>query len=87
MIYDGKYSVTLGPDCNKLSYLDWCFLPTFICFTVASIAILYLVFSNSQSIVVKLSGILICGGELLSYLLMAISDPGIAKEEDDDINL
>jgi len=26
-----------------------------------------------------MSGILVCGGELLSYLLMAISNPGIAK--------
>ena len=52
-----------------------------------SVAIMYLVFSQSSSIVVKLSGILICGGELLSYLLMATSNPGIALEEDDDINL
>ena len=69
------------------SNLDWCFLPTYICFTVASIAILYLVFSNSQSIVVKLCGIFICGGELISYLLMATSNPGIANDQDDEISL
>ena len=80
VLYDGKFSITLGPDCTLFYNIDWCFIPTFICFTVASIAILYLVFSNSQSIIVKLSGLLICGGEVVSYLLMAISNPGIALE-------
>jgi len=44
-----------------------------------SFGVLFLVFTYSQSIIVKLSGLLVCGGELLSYLLMATSNPGIAK--------
>jgi hypothetical protein len=79
VIYDGNFSITLGPDCIYPLILDWCFIPTFICFSLLSFGVLFLVFIYSQSIIVKLSGLLVCGGELLSYLLMATSNPGIAK--------
>lgn len=51
------------------------------------ISVLVLIFTKTESWIVKASGVLVCGGELISYLLMATSNPGIAMEKEDDFNL
>lgn len=62
------------------SKLDWCFIPAFICFAIAGLGVLYIVMKSTDSLIVRLAGIVVCGGELLAYAMVALSNPGIAQD-------
>jgi hypothetical protein len=60
--------------------VDLCFLPTFIVFCVVSYFLTSLVFSTTENIYFRITTIFITFGHHLSYLLVAITDPGIITE-------
>ena len=81
VLYDQGCLITLGPDCNKNKYIDWCFLPTFIVFSVISFLMIKLVLTNNDNIYFQASTVFICGGMCLSYLAVATSNPGIVTDD------
>lgn len=72
--------ITIGPDCKAPPYTDLCFLPTFIAFCTVSYFLTALVFSTTDNIYFRITTVFICVGHPLSYLLVAISNPGIVTE-------
>jgi hypothetical protein len=60
--------------------IDWCFLPTFLAFSIVSYFLIQLVYATTSNLFFRLVTTIICIGEPLSYLLVALSNPGVVTE-------
>ena len=77
VLYDGKFVLTLGPDCKTILIIDWCFLPTFTIFCVLSIFTIQFVFASSGNVYLQIATVIVCVGTCVSYLMVGISNPGV----------
>jgi hypothetical protein len=80
VLLNTKYvTLFLGPDCTPISIIDICFIVTFIFFAAISCLIIYYIDHNTQNQWVHIVTKIVCIGHTLSYLAVALSDPGIAR--------
>ena len=73
-------TISIGPDCIFDHKLDCCFIPTFITFAAISTLMIIYMNNNVESEVAKIITYIVCIGECLSYLMVALSNPGIAHK-------
>ena len=57
--------------------LDWLFIPTFLVFCIVATFMTVFVFQNSLNITFQWINVFIEGGTCISYLAVALSNPGI----------
>ena len=56
-------------------------MPTFIVISVVSVVVIRLVIINSGNLFYGLTSIVICGGTIIAYFAVGISNPGVVTEE------
>lgn len=61
-------------------YSDCLFISAFSFFLIVAIGMINIVFNNSQNVYFRVATILICFGQPLSYLNVALSNPGIVSK-------
>ena len=57
------------------------FIPTFLCFAAISILTISFVATHTENPIFNLTTILFCLTHTLSYLLVALKDPGVCKPQ------
>lgn len=62
-----------------------CFLSAFFTFSIVSYLVIALVQTSADSFLFKVCTYVVCIGQCVTYLLVAISDPGVVTESADGL--
>jgi hypothetical protein len=79
LINTKRCAITIGPDCMVLFYLDCFFIPAFSFFVFIGVLVTNMVFNNSDNVAFRFATIFVCLGQPISYLVTALSNPGIVS--------
>jgi len=55
------------------------FIPTFLCFAAISILTVLFIDASTSNSILKIATKIVCFGHTLSYLAVALKDPGVEK--------
>ena len=77
VLYDNNCLITVGPDCTHFIILDPYFLSTFICLLIFGLAMTLFIKNSSDSIILWIVNAIISLFTCVSYVAVALSDPGI----------
>jgi hypothetical protein len=79
-----RFLITLGPDCNLYSYhADWCFIFAMVLFLIVDFIAIAQIYKQGNQVlgVITIVGAVI---QVLCYVMIAISNPGIITQADFD---
>ncbi len=75
------YLICLGPHCKPNRYKDYVFLPTFLFFIISVWYVAWLVDLTFENRIFKIINIGLGTIQVLSYLAVALSDPGVIERQ------
>lgn len=75
------YLICLGPHCKPNRYTDYVFLPTFLFFIISVWYVAWLVDLTFENRIFKIINIGLGTIQVLSYLAVALSDPGVIERQ------
>lgn len=75
------YLICLGPHCKPNRYIDYVFLPTFLFFIISVWYVAWLVDLTFENRIFKIINIGLGTIQVLSYLAVALSDPGVIERQ------